>query len=182
MTHQIPQANPRFVPSGANNGHGTTGVMFFPLPNDTSPATSTAAAASTAPTLTHMLGGLWADGKCKIHESHRHLFQSRACPSDAAPHQRTSGATRSRQPIRHLLLCIDTGVRKLLNLGSILTSLTACSFFIFFLFKIGHPNYQVGTAWFVLGKYNPEAGYGALSHRHFVKYVEKDPLTKRALP
>eukprot|EP00729_Bicosta_minor_P017787 gene17787-32640_t len=36
--------------------------MFFPLPNDTSPATSTAAAASTAPTLTHMLGGLWADG------------------------------------------------------------------------------------------------------------------------
>ena len=135
MTHQIPQANPRFVPSGANNGHGTTGVMFFPLPNDTSPATSTAAAASTAPTLTHMLGGLWADGKCKIHESHRHLFQSRACPSDAAPHQRTSGTARSRQPIRHLLLCIDTGVRKLLNLGSILTSLTFLFFFSFFSFQ-----------------------------------------------
>eukprot|EP01052_Picozoa_sp_SAG31_P049642 SAG31_NODE_10965_length_1078_cov_1.002043_2_plen_143_part_01 len=30
--HNWTVANPRFLPYGANNGHGTTGIMFFPLP------------------------------------------------------------------------------------------------------------------------------------------------------
>jgi hypothetical protein len=76
--HNWTVADPSFLPWGANNGHGTTGVPFFPLP-PTAPssikasggthlegragalATAAAAAAAAAQPPTHMLGGLWSN-------------------------------------------------------------------------------------------------------------------------
>ncbi len=57
--HNWTVADPKFLPYGANNGHGTTGMMFFPLP--TSNVASSEALGAPSGSLTHMLGGIWSD-------------------------------------------------------------------------------------------------------------------------
>ena len=56
--HNWSVADPRFLPYGANNGHGTTGMMFFPLPTSTTLFSDELPASLQ---LTHMLGGIWSD-------------------------------------------------------------------------------------------------------------------------
>ena len=58
--HNWSVADPRFLPWGGNNGHGTTGVMFFPLPK-ASAGSAPASDADGSAGLTHMLGGMWSD-------------------------------------------------------------------------------------------------------------------------
>ena len=80
ILHNWTVADPRFLPWGGNNGvspepslcqlccappegaaqHGTTGVMFFPLPK-ASAGSAPASDADGSAGLTHMLGGMWSD-------------------------------------------------------------------------------------------------------------------------
>ena len=58
--HNWTVADTKFLPYGANNGHGTTGMMFFPLPaSNTTPSEASGAPLASQPT--HMLGGIWSD-------------------------------------------------------------------------------------------------------------------------
>jgi sucrose-6-phosphate hydrolase SacC (GH32 family) len=67
--HNWTVADKAFLPYGANNGHGTTGMMFFPLPKAAPGASASEAARegagggqrAAADELTHMLGGIWSD-------------------------------------------------------------------------------------------------------------------------
>jgi len=58
--HNWTVASPNFLPFGANNGHGTTGVMFFPLPKQAPQLVGARAVAAAGAELTHFLGGIWA--------------------------------------------------------------------------------------------------------------------------